>query len=508
MTDAYGVHAAGAYAPPDRVTAETVADAWGRFEAAGIEATAVPAADEDALTMAWEAARRALDAGDLDAGAVDYLALGTTTPPVEESDLTARLASFLGVEEATSHAFGGSTRAGTRALAAALDAAPERGLVAAADCPVGEPSDTREHAAGAGAAAVVVGPDAPAPVLDRGEATRPFPGTRFRERGDDRIRGLEVGRYDRRAFREVTTAAVAAVDVGEPEAAAIQAPDGAMPYRVADDLGTDADAIAAHETVSDLGDTAAASVLLSLVMALGDGPGRVLAVSFGSGGGADALVIDAAEPISVAADVETRGEELSYAAYLRRRGEITPGEPAGGGAYVSIPTWQRSLPQRHRLIAGRCPDCDAVAFPPEGACPDCGSLAAFADEPLPRTGEVEALTRISAGAAPPEFAEQQAQDGEFGVAVVRFGPASLPAQVVRGEPAVGDRVGAVVRRLYTQEGVPRYAIKVRGKSGEGEGEVTGAGTGVVTGAGESEAKGGGTGTGAGAGESEGGGRDG
>lgn len=462
MTDGYGVLAAGAYAPPDRLRAETVADAWGRFEAAGIDATAVPAADEDALTMAWEAARRALDAGDVDAGDLGFMAFATTTPPVEEADLTARLASFLGVDGATTHVFGGSTRAGTRALVAALEAAPNPGLVVAADCPRGEPADAREHAAGAGAAAFVVGPDAPAPVLDRGEATAPFPGTRFRERGDDRVRGLDVTAYDRRAFREVTTAAVDELGVDAPDAAAIQAPDGALPYRVADVLGTDAETVAANETVSKVGDTAAASVPLSLALALGDGPGLVLGVSVGSGAGADALLFRADEPVPLAADVDARGEDLSYPATLRRRGEITPGEPAGGGAHVSVPSWQRSLPQRHRLVAGRCPDCDAVAFPPEGACPDCGSLAEFTEVRLPRTGEVEAVTRISAGAAPPEFAEQQARGGDFGVVVVQFDEASVPAQVVRGDPAVGDRVEAVVRRVYTQEGVPRYAFKVRG----------------------------------------------
>ncbi len=467
MTAGYGVHAAGAYAPPDRVTAETVADAWGRFAADGIDATAVPAADEDALTMAWAAARRALDAADRDADAVDFLALATTTPPVEESDLTARLASFLGVDGATSHVFGGSTRAGTRALVAALAAEPDRGLVVAADCPRGEPADARDHAAGAGAAAFVVGPDAPAPVLDRGEATEPFPGTRFRERGDDRVRGLDVTTYDRRAFRAVTTAAVADVAVGEPDAAAVQAPDGAMPYRVAGDLGTDAETVAAHETVSELGDTAAASVPLSLALALGDGPGRVLAVAHGSGAGADALLVAADEPVPLVADVEARGTELSYPAVLRRRGEVTPGPPAGGGAYVSVPAWQRSIPQRHRLVAGRCPDCDAVAFPPEGACPDCGSLAGFATEALPREGEIETVTRISAGAAPPEFAEQQARDGEFGVAIVAFGDASVPVQVVGDAPDVGDAVEAVVRRVYTQEGVTRYGVKARVGGGRG-----------------------------------------
>ncbi|MFQ3320916.1 MAG: hypothetical protein ACI80F_003007, partial [Natronomonas sp.] len=66
------------------------------------------------------------------------------------------------------------------------------------------------------------------------------------------------------------------------------------------------------------------------------------------------------------------------------------------------------------------------------------------------------------GGSPPEFAEQQARQGAFGVAVVRF-PAgedevSLPMQVL-GEASVDDEVKAVPRRVYVEEGVPRYGLK-------------------------------------------------
>ncbi|EMA41899.1 hypothetical protein C446_04800, partial [Halobiforma nitratireducens JCM 10879] len=46
------VEAVGAYAPRYRLTAAAVEETWGQFHGAGISETAVPAADEDALTMA------------------------------------------------------------------------------------------------------------------------------------------------------------------------------------------------------------------------------------------------------------------------------------------------------------------------------------------------------------------------------------------------------------------------------------------------------------------------
>jgi len=477
------VRAVGAYAPPYRIEAETIADAWGQFGGAGIDRTAVPGADEDALTMGVAAARRTLAAGDVSGGDLEYLAFATTTPPVEEEDLTARLGSTLGLgETATRQSFGASTRAGTRALRAAVDAAPDRGLVVAADCPRGEPADDRDHAAGAGAVALLVGAGGPASVTDAAEYADPTPGTRFRRRGSERVEGLDVTSYDRAAFARTVGGAVDGLetDPGTADAAAVQSPDGTLPYRATDALGVDAGTIAATATVDDLGDTGAASPLLGLARALEAGHGRILVVGYGSGGGADALVVETDRDVAAEGDGDSTGgavptdlaldgeRTVSYAEYLRLRGEITPGPPEGGGAYVSVPAWKRSIPQRHRLVAGRCPDCGELSYPPEGTCVTCGSLEPFESVELPGTGTVEAVTTIGQGGAPPEFAEQQARGGDFGVAIVAFdgpdgGTASAPVQVADGyeTPAVGDGVEAVIRRIYTQEGVTRYGTKVR-----------------------------------------------
>ncbi|MFB6163701.1 MAG: zinc ribbon domain-containing protein [Haloarculaceae archaeon] len=463
-----GILGAGAYAPALRIAAAEFEDAWGRFSPPGIEQKAVPEADEDALTMAWEAGRRALAAADATADDVTWLGFATTTPPLEESDLTARLGSFFGVpEDAGRQEFTGSTRAGTRALFAALDAdlGDGVGLVIASDAPHGSPEDEREHAAGAGAAALVVGPDAPGEIVDRAEYATPYPGTRFRRLGSEDVEGLDVTSYDRQAFSEALGGAVSTLDadVGEVDAAAVQAPNGGLPYRSAGALGVDAETIGTCATVQDLGDTAAASVLLSLATALADGDERILAASFGSGAGADALLIEAGD-VPAVADLEG-GTDLSYAEYLRRRGEITGDGPDGGAAYVSVPTWRRSLPQRHRLEAGRCPDCGAVVFPPEGACTECHSLVEYEPVALPSSGEVAAVTSISLGGEPPEFAAQQEKSGEYGVAIVAFdadGDAvDLPMQVVGTDPdpAVGDDVTTAIRRIYEQEGVIRYGRK-------------------------------------------------
>jgi hydroxymethylglutaryl-CoA synthase len=487
LADVLGV---GAYAPAYRLPAEEVTEAWGQHRGAGISTTAVPDADEDALTMAHEAGSLAVAAADVDPGAVGALLVGTTTPPYAEEALLPRLVSTLGLPETVAtRQHTGSTRAGAAAIDAGIDLARNGDgavLAIASDAPRGAPDDAIEHAAGAGAAAVVLdspgadgdgqgaaGTDRPdrGAIQHRATFSTPYPGTRFREAGSAETTGLGITPYDREAFRETLVGAADALgpDVATAEAVALQAPDGSLPYRAAGALGVDDEAVRRGTTVHDLGDTGAASPLLGLATALADGHGPVALLGYGSGGGATAMWVDGRDvPVAAALAGEA---DLSYAASLRLRGEITPGEPAGGGGYVSVPSWRRTLPQRHRLAAGRCRACGHLAFPPSGACTGCGAIDEYEPVELPGTGTVEAATVIGQGGAPPEFTEQQARSGSFASAVVALdGPAddattvSTPTQVVTvGDESVdvGDRVEATIRRIYSQEGVTRYGVKMR-----------------------------------------------
>ncbi|SFB67648.1 hydroxymethylglutaryl-CoA synthase [Halobiforma haloterrestris] len=470
------VASVGAYAPRYRLPADGVEEVWGQFHGAGISETAVPAADEDALTMAAEAARLALSEGSVEPADVPRLLLATTTPPLEEGAVAARLASFLGCEDTVeTRTFTAGTRAGVDALATGLEG-DGPALVVASDAPRGAPDDEVEHAGGAGAAAFLLTADGGGPIRGRAERTAATPGTRFRPAGSDETTGLGIAPYDRSAF----TDAVAAVaddleaDLGDADAVALQSPNGKLPYRAAGPLGVETAAIREGTTVHDLGDTGAASPLLGFASALEAGGESVVLIGYG-GDGAAAIAFDVGD-VAVATRLEG-AETLSYGEYLRTRGDITPGEPDGGGAYVSVPSWTRTLPQRHRLVAGRCRECGDLAFPPEGACPGCSAFEAYDEVTLPGTGTVEAATVIGQGGAPPEFVEQQAREGAYVSAIVALdGPAvedgrdgsaatvSTPAQVgTVGDESVspGDRVEATIRRIYTQEGVTRYGFKMR-----------------------------------------------
>lgn len=468
MTGEISITGAGTYVPRSRIDADTVREAWGQFSAAGVQSKAVAGADEDSLTMAADAATRALAAADVDASDLENLVCATTTPPLAEEDPTARLGEFLGVSADTTRRFvSGSTRAGTQGLTAAIDTGTAPALVVAADCPRGEPNSPEDHAAGAGAAAFVLTESGGMELADHAEYAVDYPGTRFREQGSERVDGLGVSAYDRQAFVECVGGAVGGLDDdAEPSAVALQAPDGKLPYRATGVLGVDTDAISSVTPVHEFGDLGAASPLVALATALDDGHERVLTVGYGSGAGADALVFSGNPPAVERG--EPRGSQVSYAEYLRLRGELTGDPPAGGGAAVSVPSWRRTREARYRLVAGKCPECGALTFPPEGACRACHSLGEFERVALPKRGTVETVTTVSPGGAPPEFAQFGARGGDFAVALVAFEhggeTVSMPLQVVDTDPeavAAGDAVEATVRRIYTQEGVTRYGTKVR-----------------------------------------------
>lgn len=479
MSDLPGAIAAvGAYAPDLRIEADELAEGWGRFQGRNIDEKAVPDADEDALTMGYEAASRALSAGDVDPASVDRLLFATTTPPAAEEDLTTHLTAMLALPDAVAgEMLTGSTAAGVQALVSGLET-DGRTLVVASDCPRGDPDDALEHSAGAGAAAFVVDPAGALTTTGVATASEPYPGTRFRGTGSERLDSLDVTAYERQSLSSVLASAADALpaDVTAVEAAAVHSPDGATPYRAAGALGVEREAVAAASLVEELGDAGAAGALLALANAITDGAGSVLVAGYGSGATATVAHLERDGVADVPADLALDGtRHLTFAEYIRRRGDVTSGAPEGGGGYISIPTWQRSIAQRYRLEAGRCPECEALNFPPTGACTSCRGLVEYDPVQLTREGTIEALSVISQGGAPPEFAELQAQyGGSYATGIVAFagpdgGSASVPAFVVgtdHEDLSVGDAVRATMRRIYTQEGVTRYGFKVELQTGE------------------------------------------
>ncbi|MFC6838147.1 Zn-ribbon domain-containing OB-fold protein [Halomarina ordinaria] len=134
------------------------------------------------------------------------------------------------------------------------------------------------------------------------------------------------------------------------------------------------------------------------------------------------------------------------------------------GAYLSVPTWWQRLDSRYRLVLGRCTECGAHTFPADGPCVECAAVDAFEEVEPEGTGEIVAHTVIENG-APPEFAGLLDAEGAIGAVLVELDEgARVPAMLTDCDPhehGRGDRVEAVVRRIYEGEGVVRYGAKFR-----------------------------------------------
>lgn len=128
------------------------------------------------------------------------------------------------------------------------------------------------------------------------------------------------------------------------------------------------------------------------------------------------------------------------------------------GAHLSVPIYRRNLRQRLLLEGQRCTACGHSQFPTLARCQRCRGEELQAHR-FGGAGVVVAATYITPAGAPPEFVAQARASGGYAVAIIQLdeGP-RITAQLV-AEAAVGQRVRAVIRRLYAEDGVVRYGFK-------------------------------------------------
>lgn len=465
-----GIVSAGIHVPRFRIDASTIGDVWGVNHATGIDRKAVAAADEDPVTMAMAAAADALDRAGLTPTDLSFIGLATTTPPLAEEELAPRVARALGAEGDVRTATSTSSPLAGVDLLERTAAAEGPALAIAADAPEGDPAEA-DHRFGAAAVAFVINEGGTVLLEDTASYADEYPGVRYREAGSEKVTSLRVTSYERDAVSESIASVLSDLECEEPEGAAIHQPNGGLPYRVAGRTDLESEAVKRGVVVDRVGDAGAATVPLGLCAALtvADSAEKTVAADFGGGGAVLGLLfsgkLESAPSID---DALNGGKCVSYDRYLRERGYVVDGDVAGGGAHVSLPSWRRSLDGRYQLVAGRCPDCGGLTFPAEGACDGCHGLVSFDRVRLPREGIIDAVTVIGQGGAPPEFVPQQQRDGPYAVAIVRFTldsqNVSMPMQLTDCEPetvSVGDTVRTTIRRIYQDEGIPRYGAKVK-----------------------------------------------
>jgi hydroxymethylglutaryl-CoA synthase len=450
----------GVAAPVLRVDAAAVGAAWGR---GGRGQAAVCAPDEDTLTLAWEAATRALAAAGIEPHRVDALCWGTSRPPFAEGPSLAFLAAALGCAPTVGGLLcAGSAHAGMEAIAAGADAiaagSARVALVVASDAIRPGPGTGFETRCGAGAAAYVLGVEGGTAALGpRVTRTRPFL-DRYRGDGESDNRDL----YDARLFREeiflpVVGEVVDALGSFAVDAWSLPDPDGRLGAVVAKRAGTATPASAA--AYAALGDTGAAAPLLGAALAL-DAQGVVAIVGTG-GGRTTGVLVHADAPVPGAARAAAAlqgGRSVTYAEALRARGQLVAiGETIPMGVPPESAMFVRGADEMLGLLGGRCVDCGTISTPPSihPHCVNCGGPKL---EPvqLARGGRVHTFvvnqTMPAPFVAPLPIAVLDMDDG-----------ARLMLQAVGDgtDLEIGRRVELVLRKYAHERGVPVYGFKAR-----------------------------------------------
>lgn len=329
-----GIIGYGAYVPRYRIPAKEISRIWkGGNEAGPVKEKSVPGVDEDVITMSIEAARNALKRGQIDPRELRAIWVGSESHPYAVKPSSTVVAEAVG---ATASIQAGdwefACKAGTEAMVAAMamvGAGMGRYAMAIGmDTAQGHPADALEYTAAAGGAAYILGPAEEALAVI--QATYSYvtdtpdfwrrPHQRYPEHGQ-RFTG------DPAYFKHITEAGRRLLEetglkASDFDYAVFHQPNTKFPQRAARMLGFTPEQIKTGLLSPIIGNTYAGAALIGLTAILDEaGPGqRILMVSYGSGAGSDAFLLETTDAIS-----ERQSLAVTTQEYIARRTEIDYG---------------------------------------------------------------------------------------------------------------------------------------------------------------------------------------
>ena len=389
-----GIVAYGGYVPRARLNREAVYAA-NKWFAAGLRGQAkgersMANWDEDAVTMAVEAARDCLTG--FKAEDVDTLSFASTTLPFKDRQNAGVIGTALHREQGlAAQDFAGSLKCATSALKSGLDSAQagRKVMVAASDKRRARVASANELQFGDGAAALLLGTEKViAKYLGGNSVSMDFV---------DHFRGDE-GEFDfgweERWIRDegyvkivpaAVKAALAAAKLTGADIAHFCMPSlmGAIPKQMAKMAGIGETAVR-DSLAANLGDTGAAHPLMMLVHALQDAkPGdRIMVVAFGQG--CDVLIFQVTDEIAklpprkgIVGWLSRRKEEKNYLKFLAFQDmlPLDKGMRADFDKKTALSILWRKRDMLYGLIGGKCRVCGTLQFPKSQICvnPNCGA---------------------------------------------------------------------------------------------------------------------------------------
>jgi len=340
-----GIVGYGVYLPKYRIKVGEIAKVWGMdgervSKSLIINEKTVPSLDEDTATISVEAARNALEHAGIDAKDIGAIYVGSESHPyVVKPTATIVAAAIDAVEDLTAADYEFACKAGTAAIQSCMGLVDsgmiEYGLAIGADTSQGRPGDALEYTASAGGAAYIIGKkDTLADILDTYSYTTDTPDFWRREGMDFPSHGA---RFTGRPayFKHVISAAEGIMERNDkkPEDfdyVVFHQPNGKFPLNAAKTLGFSKEQLETGMLIPNIGNTYSGATPLGLAAILdkankGD---LILAVSYGSGAGSDAFIIEVngrneeKRNMKKVRDYVDRKEYIDYSLYVKYKGKL------------------------------------------------------------------------------------------------------------------------------------------------------------------------------------------
>lgn len=472
----------GVYIPRYRVPYVEFERAWQNKELIlktgprlGIQAKAVTRLDEDAVTMAVEAAHNAMKAAAIEPNQVGAIIVASGSSPYRGKSISSIVARALGFPASViSLDINEGAKSGTTSLIVGksmIDAGTANAcLVIASDCLRTEPGSQLEPTMGAGSAAFVLEAQ-PGVASIRCSANYTNESYDFWGYPEEIFMQYDPDMYTNHYIRAVAGASDKLIQMSGSSAsdyphAIFQQPNGKLPIRTARQLGFSQEQLTPGLIVSKIGDTLSASCLLALAHVLdqateGD---RILLASYGSGC-SDALEILVAgdarpSPSPSVMDYIDNGIEITYVDYLRNQRLL----PKGAEVLESIPTTTEILhlnSVHYRPSSWVCAGCGFSITTEQKICPQCKGRQWHHRVSQEAQGTIHAVSEITN--APGPFGKEN-QNERYVVAMVDVdNHGRITAQCTDFDGVqlkIGVKVETVFRK-YRSQPAPIYGYKFR-----------------------------------------------
>lgn len=341
-----GITSYGVYIPRYRIKIEEIARVWGGNpdlikKGLLVYEKSVPDIDEDAATIAVEAARNAVRRNNIDPKEIGAIYVGSESHPYAVKPTATIVAEAIqATPDLTAADFEFACKAGTAAIQTCMGKVAagmvDYGMAIGSDVSQGAPGDVLEYTTAAGGAAYIIGKrNLIAKIEDTISFTTDTPDFWRREGMNYPMHG---GRFTGAPayFKHIVSATKNLMMKNDTEPrdydyVVFHQPNGKFPLKAARMLGFSEEQVRPGLVVSMLGNTYSGSSLIGLAAVLDQAKAgsRILMTSFGSGAGSDSFCITVTDGIEdvrgkapTVQELLKNPKHINYAIYAKHKGKI------------------------------------------------------------------------------------------------------------------------------------------------------------------------------------------